>query len=87
MGPDEAESAACGRSPCKDDNEVWPHFRRNPKDALRIAVSLVAKIRPVFVTPRSLHSRKLAPVAAVLEVKNRLQITRERSRASRRNPA
>ena len=44
MGPDEAESAgrgsrhaifacwggACGRSPCKDDNEVWPHFRRNP---------------------------------------------------------
>jgi hypothetical protein len=31
MGPDEAESAACGRSPCKDDNEVRPHFCRNPE--------------------------------------------------------
>jgi hypothetical protein len=37
-----------------------------------IAVSLVAKIRPAFVTPRFLHSGKFAPVAAVLEVKNRL---------------
>ena len=74
MGPDEAESAACGRSPCKDDNEVWPHFHRNPeaRQIFPIAVSLVAKVRPVFVTPRSLHSGKLAPVAAVLEVKKRL---------------
>jgi hypothetical protein len=30
MEPDEAESAACSRSPRKDDNDVWLHFRSNP---------------------------------------------------------
>ena len=33
-----------------------------------IASSLVAKIRPVFVSPRFSHSEKSAPVAAVLLV-------------------
>jgi len=31
MGPDEAESEGCGGPTVKDDNEVWPHLRRNPK--------------------------------------------------------
>jgi hypothetical protein len=31
-----------------------------------IAMPFVAKIRPVFVTPHSLHSGKFAPVAAAL---------------------
>ena len=31
MRPDEAESEGCGGPTVEDDNEVWPHFRRNPK--------------------------------------------------------
>jgi hypothetical protein len=53
----------------KDDNEVWPDFGRNPKGEggiFPIASSLVAKIHPVFVAPRFSHSKKSAPLAAVL---------------------
>ena len=31
MGPDEAEPEGFGGSKVKGDNEVWPHFLRNPK--------------------------------------------------------
>jgi hypothetical protein len=30
MRPDEAEAAGCGGPTVKADNEVWPHFPRNP---------------------------------------------------------
>jgi len=30
--PDEAEPEGCGGSTVKGENEVWPDFRRNPKE-------------------------------------------------------
>ena len=81
MGPGKAEAAGHGGSMSKADNTAWLHLGRNPGSPASaacwggsrrdgrifpIAVSLVAKIHPVFVTPRSLHSAKSATVAASL---------------------
>ncbi len=51
--------------------KVWPDFPRNPKGRgpfFPISASLVAKIRPVSVTPHSLIWPKWPPVAATPEV-------------------
>lgn len=43
MGTDEAGSPACGRSPCKDDNEVWPIFAATRRDGASFPGFVVAR--------------------------------------------
>jgi len=37
MRAGEAKSEGCGGPTAEDDNEVWPHFRRNPKGRNRFS--------------------------------------------------
>ena len=74
--PDEAESEGCGgptgqTGKTGDDNEGMAGFSPQPEGTgaiFPISASLVAKIRPVSVTPHSLTWAKWPPVAATPEV-------------------
>jgi hypothetical protein len=51
------------------DNKVCTDIFRNPEGTGQIfqtALSLLAKIHPVFATPRFAHWKKFAPVAVAL---------------------
>src|ERR1700745_1917975 len=67
----EAESAAHGETTCKDENEVWPNFRRNPKgrgqfSRLRCRSSLEGSNirRSSLLEARKIDSRRCRPNSA-----------------------
>jgi hypothetical protein len=43
IGPDEAEPEGCGGPTAEGENEVWPDFRRNPKERANFPDFVVAR--------------------------------------------